>query len=303
MTEMHQHRIVVGVDGSPEAREALRWASRLASDRGAEVVAVHALGLLEPVAGELVPGHAHRGEVERRLAQDWCGGLGGSGRPFRTVVREGAAVDVLVDVAREEEADLLVVGSRGVGEAPALALGSTSLHVLQRSPVPVLVVPAPERAGRHLALRRILAAVDGSSVSGPAIDAAADLAVAVGAGVEVVHAVEDAPVFPLGPAGRVTGEGEWEAPRRARQWLEPLCERARQRHVPVHLSVQRGWPDEVVRQRAVDIDADLVVVATRHWGDPAQALLGSVSRRTAGFGHRPTLVVPVVDVESARRIA
>jgi nucleotide-binding universal stress UspA family protein len=166
-------------------------------------------------------------------------------------------------------------------------------------------VPAPERAGRHLALRRILAAVDGSPASGPAIDAAADLAVAVGAGIEVIHAAEEASVFPLGPAGRVTGEGEWDAPRRARQRLEPLCARARERHIPVHLTVQRGRPDEVVRQRAVDIDADLVVVATQRSGDPTQPLLASVSRRTAGFGHRPTLVVPVraAGDQPARRIA
>jgi nucleotide-binding universal stress UspA family protein len=305
MTEHPQDRIVVGVDGSPEAREALRWASRLAGLRSAEIVAVHALGLLEEIDGHLAPAHARRAEVERLMTGEWCGGVRGQGRAVRAVVREGAAVDVLVAVAREEQAELLVVGSRGIGEAPALALGSTSLRLLQISPLPVLVVPTPDQAGRHLALRRIMAAVDGSSATRPAIDAAADFAALLGAELEVVHAVDEAPVFPLGPASRATSEGEWDAAMRAWRALEPLCEQARARHVPVHVSIARGEPDEAVRRRAADIDADLIVVATRHWGDQDQPLLDSVSRRTATFGHRPTLVVPVLSVaeQPARQIA
>ena len=300
-----QYRIVVGVDGSDESKEALRWASRLAGAYGGEIVAVHALGLVEALGGELVPGHKHRAEIEQVMANDWCGAVCRSGLGFRAVVREGDAINVLVDTAREEHADLLVVGSRGIGGAPALALGSTSLHVLQRCPVPVLVVPDRDRVGRHLALRRILVAVDGTRASNAAIEVAAELASVFGAGLEVVHAIEDIPVFPLGPAGRMSSDGEAHAPQRARRMLEPLCERARRRHVPVHLSIERGSPDDVLPDRAAAIDADLVVTATQRWGDAASPLLASVSRRTAGFGYRPTLVVPVTvaDEQPARSTA
>jgi nucleotide-binding universal stress UspA family protein len=53
----------------------------------------------------------------------------------------GPPVDVVLHAAADERAGLLVVWSRGVGANPALALGSTSLRVLQAASVPVLVVP------------------------------------------------------------------------------------------------------------------------------------------------------------------
>jgi len=59
---------------------------------------------------------------------------------YRKIVREGHPIEVLRSVAEEEAADLLVVGSRGTGGTPALALGSTSLQLPRESPVPVLVV-------------------------------------------------------------------------------------------------------------------------------------------------------------------
>jgi nucleotide-binding universal stress UspA family protein len=265
-------RIVVGTDGSPEAREALRWATRLAALRDDEIIAVHVLGLLEerhPVALNLGPG-------------------------VRLVERGGNAVDVLLEVAAAEDAQLIVVGSRGVGRAPALALGSTSLQVVQRSPVPVLIVPDRAHAAHHLALQRILVAVDGDEDAIPAVRLSAELAAAFRAQVELVHVVEEVDVFPLGPATRTSSEGAADAPARARTEAEPFCACLQDRDVPVHVTVERGEPTEVIREVAARVDADLLVVATRHWGSAADSLLGSsVSRRVVGFAHRPTLVVPV----------
>jgi nucleotide-binding universal stress UspA family protein len=290
---MTQDRIVVGIDGSPVAREALRWASRLVARLGGELVVVHALGLLEPLHGELLPGHHHAAEIEDVMAREWCAALARSGVAHRTIVREGHPVDVLVGVAREEDARLLVVGSRGIGDTQALVLGSTSLQLLRQAPVPVLVVPDREQAVHHLALRRIVVALDGSPEGMAAVDVAGWLGRGFGSQIELVRAVEELPVFPLGPAARTTGEGEWEAPQRARRQAEPFCAAVRRRDLPVHLEVQRGNADEVVRSVAARLDADLVVMATRRAGRPDDALLDSVSRRIVRVAHRPTLVVPI----------
>jgi nucleotide-binding universal stress UspA family protein len=285
--------IVVGIDGSPEAREALRWAVRLASVGPGEIMAVHALGLLETLDGQLVSADNHRARIEELVERDWCAGVGFEGRPVRAVVCEGDPVDVLVEVAVEQGASLVIVASRGAGASPALTLGSTSLHLALESPVPVLIVPEPSHAVRHLALQRILVAVDGTPGASVAVELAADLAARLGAQVELVRAVEEMSVFPLGPAARATTAAEEAAPDWARRDTEAHRRRLRQQGVPVHVTVERGEPDEVIRQVAARIDADLIVVATHRTGQRSEDLLASVSRRIVHVAHRPTLVVPV----------
>lgn len=66
------------------------------------------------------------------------------GVPARQRVETGDAGETLCQVAAEEKADLLVVGSHGKGWARRTFLGSVSHHVIQHAPCPVLVVRAPE---------------------------------------------------------------------------------------------------------------------------------------------------------------
>jgi nucleotide-binding universal stress UspA family protein len=139
---MKLERVVVGVDGSANGRTALEWAAELAVLAGAEVVAVHALGLLERLDdGPPVPAQHHRVEITRRFEELWCEPLASAGVRSRRLVRDGDPVSVLLAVAEEERADLLVVGSRGVGDHPEQLLGSTSTQVAQRARQPVVVVP------------------------------------------------------------------------------------------------------------------------------------------------------------------
>jgi nucleotide-binding universal stress UspA family protein len=140
---MRIERIVVGVDGSANAEAAVRWAAGLAEISGAEVVAVHALGLLERMASdeEPVPAQKHRDEVQRRLENEWCAPLRDAGVRWRSTLRDGSPVTALLAAAEDETADLVVVGSRGLGGFPELLLGSTSTQVAQHSTRPVMVVP------------------------------------------------------------------------------------------------------------------------------------------------------------------
>lgn len=134
--------ILVGVDGSPYARRALDWALALAAGVDAEVIAVHALGLLADLGGETpVPSQTHRREVQRMLDEQWGAPLGRDGRRGRCLLVDGNPVTALLAVAEEHGADLIVVGSRGHGGFPGLQLGSTSHQLVQHADVPVVVVP------------------------------------------------------------------------------------------------------------------------------------------------------------------
>lgn len=257
-------RIVVGVDGSAASRAAVDWAVRLRDALGAEVVAVHAVGLLE-AAG------AHDPPVE-------------AGSADRVEVADGPAVDVMLRAAERERAALVVVGARGLGDHPERALGSTSLRVLQGARVPTLVVPGTPASPR---LRHVLVGVDRSPASLAALEVAAELAGVLGGALSVVEAFAlDQPV----PAG--AGRDDEHPLTRTAAAVEEQVGAIRQRGVAVQVVVRAGEPAATLLQVADDVGADLVVVGSRGGGDPADPLLGSIARTVAAHGHRPTLVVP-----------
>lgn len=134
--------IVVGVDGSDNARAALDWAIALAEPVGARIVAVHALGLMDRLDHSHVPTAIHRDEIVAEFSTEWCARLDDVTVPNDRLVADGPPADVVLATARDRDADLVVVGERGTGAGPARDLGSTSRRVLEGSDRPVLVVPA-----------------------------------------------------------------------------------------------------------------------------------------------------------------
>jgi nucleotide-binding universal stress UspA family protein len=136
--------IVVGVDGSESARAALRFALDEARMRGAAVRAVAAWhvptaygGAFTPPADDLL------GELETATGRTLERALTDAGDhadvEVEPVLREGAPARVLLEEA--SDADLLVVGSRGLGGFRGLLLGSVSQQCTQHAPCPVVVVP------------------------------------------------------------------------------------------------------------------------------------------------------------------
>jgi nucleotide-binding universal stress UspA family protein len=124
-------RILVGVDGSDASRRALEWAAALARPLDAEVVAVHATGMLERLDGD---------EPERRFDQEWCAPLDDPPVRNRRLMVDGPPPLVMLRVAEQEAVDLIVVGTRGMGEEAAQILGSTSRHLVEHARVPVTVL-------------------------------------------------------------------------------------------------------------------------------------------------------------------
>jgi nucleotide-binding universal stress UspA family protein len=134
--------VIVGVDGSDNSSRALTVAGRLAAALGTHVHAVHALGLLTTLDGVRVPSQDHRGEIEALLGHLWCAPLESvQDLEWTAELRDGNPADVLLHLAEEIGAALIVVGARGVGGDPDLLLGSTSHHVVHHARCPTVVVP------------------------------------------------------------------------------------------------------------------------------------------------------------------
>ena len=164
-------RIVVGVDGSPGARRALEWAAGEARLRGAVLQVVHAYQARhlaapfyfpsqhamppttedvaqEPAQLEMAATLQDRAEFEEvyrsraeRLLDILLGEQDGDVEVQRTVVEDRHPAEALVSLA--VDADLLVVGSRGLGGFTELLLGSVSHAAVLHAVCPVVVVPSP----------------------------------------------------------------------------------------------------------------------------------------------------------------
>jgi nucleotide-binding universal stress UspA family protein len=145
-------RIVVGVDGSPSSREALRWAVRQAGLTGASVEAITAwqsptlVGLgtpfteAEPSVGDDSRIKAAAENVMRAAVAEAT--AGSAGVRVKAEVGEGSPAQFLLDAAKG--AAMVVVGSRGHGGIAGTLLGSVGQTLAQHSPCPVLIIRGVE---------------------------------------------------------------------------------------------------------------------------------------------------------------
>ena len=136
-----QDRIVVGVDGSEESREALRWALRYAEMTGACVDVVHAWHIADERAWlQSMPPPALPTDVAHKALEAMVSDLvrPGSSLAVSSEIREGHAVRVLVDASKE--ASMLVVGSRGFYGLDGVLIGSVSAQCAAHAPCTVVVV-------------------------------------------------------------------------------------------------------------------------------------------------------------------
>ncbi|HUB75493.1 MAG TPA: universal stress protein [Solirubrobacteraceae bacterium] len=132
-------QIVWATDGSEGADRALAVASALASQDKAKLVAVHSVEyLLAKGSAALEVDDDERQAKIREQVRTL-----GDGATLR-VVESGmsGAAHAIAEVAAEEGADLIVVGTRGHTVLAGLLLGSVAQRLLHVAPCPVLVVPA-----------------------------------------------------------------------------------------------------------------------------------------------------------------
>jgi nucleotide-binding universal stress UspA family protein len=131
--------IVVGVDGSEGSKEALRWAARQAGLTGERLHVVSAWEY--PVSWGWAPAFPADFDPEgdtRRALEATVQEVLGSGADANLEVVEGRAAPSLLDAAAD--AELLVVGSRGLGGFASMVLGSVSEHCVHHGSCPVVVV-------------------------------------------------------------------------------------------------------------------------------------------------------------------
>lgn len=141
------HNILVAIDGSPDAEEALAQAIDLAESQHARLtlfscVAAPAAVAYAGVSGEVAANLARDAEADTEKILRTAAERVPDGVSVGTVLSDGHVMPALLKQIEVGHHDLLIMGSRGRGAVRSVLLGSVSHYVLNHSPVPVLIVHA-----------------------------------------------------------------------------------------------------------------------------------------------------------------
>jgi nucleotide-binding universal stress UspA family protein len=284
--------IVVGVDFSELALEALGWVARhLAPD--AELALVHVLETpsLSPLYRTVLPPRDELVEMAREPAREELKKVAASlnDRRLTTEVRTGRPDEELADVAEERGADLIVIGEHGRYRGPGGGLGSTAEPLLHRSPAPVLIARnLPEGVPR-----RILLPLEESEAMDRVLDWARFLverfdaeAVAIHVLTQILHAH-----LRLVSTPRKADEAVRAAGAEVRRWIGEILESA---GFPAGTVVEcpAGQPGRQIVAAADRHRSELIVMGSRAAGAVGRALVGSVAGAVLRDAACSVLVVP-----------
>jgi nucleotide-binding universal stress UspA family protein len=283
-------RILLAIDGSITSDRARAFVAKLNLPAETEIRVIAVLDHV-PTTGGIdwhadLPGSTHGSEGQRAhlttALETASQALETAGHAHvDSVLLRGEPAKAIIDEARDFEADLVVVGHRGLGAVKSMFLGSTSTAVLEHAPCQVLVVREPN-------LRNALLAEDGSESSRQATEAVARWPIFNHLPITVVTVVSVADVripatmeVQLGLYDQVL-KSYIETADIVRAQTREITTRAAQTLTEagrdVTIDVREGPPASAIVEAAVEHQVDLIVIGTRGHTGLARIALGGTAR-------------------------
>lgn len=247
--------ILLATDFSPGSETALRYAQAIARRHSSRVHTIHvnspdSYNLLDPDAFAIT---FNGPEANSKNAADVLHSLL-TGLPSQTPLRQGAVWEVISDVVRRNEIDLLVLASHGRHGIPRLVLGSVAEDVFRNVSCPVLTVGPDVKPcnSREMKIKKVLLATHFEAGS-TAPTHAALLCNEFGAELTILHVADENKVGSNGRNGKdLAQQLNSVVPPEACLWRKPVC------------VLKYGLPSANILEIAEQIHADLIVLGARH---------------------------------------
>jgi nucleotide-binding universal stress UspA family protein len=244
--------IVVATDLGGQSAGALGYARKLAAGFGARIVLAHGLDPVDYAVVDSVPGRLRSSLTEEaRAALDTlAAGLLREGIPSHSEIRQGAVAQMLVDVARQYQAGLIVIGTEGMQGAGPVIVGAVAEQLVRLAPCPVLAVAEDWNAGefRPTPGGPVLLAMDRNEATEAAVSTARSLAETFHRALIVLHA---------------------RTPAEASAFLNPCATTLEQFGVqsggrfPVRCIVKDGNPSDVIVEAIAQYQPSLLVAGVK----------------------------------------
>ncbi len=312
--------ILIPLDGSELATQAVPYAQAIVKLTGAEVHLLHVIS--DAVRQQFIrehpnvawnPGEAPlEGErsdermydLLRQHGLNYCSTIAKPLQELGTKVQlhvdVGDPTDVILELIESLDADLVVMVTHGYSGLRRWALGSVTERVVRGSTRPVFVIRAQEAPMLEPPdFKQILLTLDGSPVSEQAIPLAQMLAQSAQGEIYLVQAVlprfEFLSTLTLGGAGgdtspdaEIANSDEYQ---QAIQNLNRHAEYLKAQGITVHTQVRTGYPAEKIIEAAITSQADVIVMATHGYSGLRRWALGSVADKVLHATTTPLLLV------------
>lgn len=287
--------VVVAVDGSPAAENAVRWAANTANKRGIPLQLatsytmpqfLYAEGMVPPqeLFDDLQNEAMGKIDDARRIAHEVAPEI----KIGHTIV-EGSPIDMLLEISKTST--MIVMGSRGLGGLSGMVMGSVSAAVVSHAECPVVVVREDNPLDETTKYGPVVVGVDGSDVSQQATEVAFAEAEARGSELIAVHTWMDMQMQ-SSLAGVTAAQADWNEIEQQQvglleERLQPLVEQYP--NVPVKKVITRDRPVRALAEQADG--AQLLVVGSHGRGGFKGMLIGSTSRALLQSAPCPLMVV------------
>jgi len=307
------NRILVPLDGSELAEQAIPYARAVARDAGTLIYA-QVVPKAEAIHGLTGGTVASANEVGALFEQTATGDLEKAAQRWReiapnyeTAIGVGDPTETILRIAKERDCDLIVIASHGRGALGRWTFGSVADRLTRTSDLPVLIIRPRDvnvEYGLIPTLGRVLLPTDGSDLSHSAVDEAAALGKHLGREVVLVRAIfpeaELAPTagFDAVYAPEIYAELSRSLEADARKALDATAQMVRDEGAEVEILLMHGPAAQTIESVA---RADDIIVMTSHGRSGFKRwLIGSVAEKLVRTAPCPVMLVRADDEENAK---
>lgn len=280
--------ILVGFDDSQSSKAALIEASNWVKRHGGNLILVHAVYFNSEEFGVAPEQLEQRFKIGEKMCVQTKKMISSEfGLEAQYLLCEGEPAAVIVDIANEKKADLIMLGTYGRRGLNRLLMGSVTSLVIVNSPTDVLVVkkPCTECTGEY---KSILVPFDGSELSMKALNRACQLSKADNAGVTVLYVIpryEEMIEFYKNETAKRLLLNE------AKKIMEQAKGIASELGVSVKDEIQEGSASEKIIETSKRLNNDLIVMGSHGYRGVNKAIMGSTAERVIINASCPILVV------------
>ncbi len=309
-------RILVPLDGSECAERALTLAAQLARGSDGELLIVRVVSLppmrLAPYGEPAQIALALIAQA-RQDAEDYLEKVAQrpllQGIPVQARTIEGHVTTDILNTARDEHCDIIVISTHGYSGFNRWRLGRVAAHVARHAPVPALIVPARDvelSAPGAYEDMRVLVALDGSELAEAAIAPALDVAHSLAPPEQItIHLLEVVEFFAVmmadtavttreSPPSSPAIGAEEQALDAARDYLEAVIQRIHREHCGIAVTstavLASDVAETIIKVAAGDSHYDLIAMATHGRGGLQRWAVGSITERVLHTTHLPLII-------------